>query len=187
MEDRLIKEINGGYDLEGVVWHQHSNMLMKKILEYFSKDISVIDIGCGHNFYVSVLNYAGYNAIGCDMVDLGSKYFFQADITKPITVDKYRNVISLEVGEHVPENKSNEYLNNITRFGGDVLLSWAVPGQDGIGHINCQSNEWVIAQMNDRGYSIDLVKTMELRSAVNSCHCNWFRNTIMYFAPTHEN
>lgn len=175
---------NGGYDLEGVIWHQHSNKLMVKILEYFPKEIPVIDLGCGHNFYVSVLNYAGYEAIGTDLVNLGSNYFYKSDITQQEPVLSFkikRNVISLEVGEHIPIEKSNAYLDNLCSFGGDIIMSWAVKGQAGVGHINCQENQWVIDQMFKRGYWIHLENSELLRQAVIDCHCSWFRNTLMYF------
>jgi hypothetical protein len=180
--------MNGGYDLEGVIWHQHSNLLMKKILELWpDKNIPVIDLGCGHNFYVSVLIHAGYSGFGLDMIDLGSKYFMNHDVTK---IFPYRmtngivdNVLSLEVGEHIPHEKCYGYLDSVASFGGDVIMSWAIPGQPGHGHINCQSNDWVEEQMDKRGYLLDLDLTSEIRGAVMNCHCSWFKNTLMYFKP----
>jgi hypothetical protein len=172
---------NGGYDLEGVIWHQHSNRLMVKILEYFPKDIPVLDLGCGHNFYVSVLNYAGYKAFGFDQVSLGSMHQGVEDITKPMNPDGKANIISLEVGEHIPSNLSEIYLNNVAAFKSDIIMSWAIPGQAGIGHINCKPNSWVIAEMANRGFKLDQEKTNSLREAVEHCHCSWFRNTLMYF------
>lgn len=187
-----MKNENGGYDLEGVIWHQHSNRLMAKIIELWpDTSVSIADLGCGHNFYCSVLNYANYDAWGFDMVDLGSLYFSVADITKPIEnkpafleafSHKPTNVISLEVGEHIPLEKSDGYLDNVCSFGGDVIMSWAVKGQAGVGHINCQSNDWVIDKMAERGYLIDFKKTEELRNAVYACHCSWFTHTLMYFS-----
>lgn len=201
-------ENNGAYDLEGVIWHQHSNKLMKAILELWKKeDLPVVDIGCGHNFYVSVFKYAGYAAVGVDLVDLGSKHFFKVDITRPFLIDvtypstyiykdeiaisHYQgstktwkhNVLSLEVGEHIPSEKSDIYIDNIVAIanGGDVILSWAMPGQAGHGHINCQTNEWVRERMAERGYSLDANRTAFLRGSVDGCHCSWFLNTLMYF------
>lgn len=188
--------MNGGYDLEGVIYHQHSNLLMKKILELWpDKTIPIIDLGCGHNFYVTVLNYAGYDCVhGVDDVDLelGWPLFSTADITQKMSmnwcsdyIDKTGvekiNVISLEVGEHIPFDKCFGYLDNIAAFGGDVIMSWAVPGQAGHGHVNCQTNEWVKAQMAERLYVIDNEKTEELRQAVADCRCTWFKNTLLYF------
>jgi hypothetical protein len=174
----------GSYDNDGVIWHQHSNHLMLKILEFFPKSFEVLDLGCGHNFYVTVLRYCGYTANGMDAVDLGSNYFYKQDLTKPLPTEftgRYYNVISLEVGEHIPAEYEDAYLNNITCLGGDVIMSWAVPGQAGIGHINCRSNEWVIEQMAKRGYRFNEERTASLREAVKNCHCSWFRNTLMYF------
>lgn len=175
---------NGSYDLEGVIWHQHSNRLLIKIMELFKKEIPIIDLGCGHNFYVSVLNYAGYEAVGMDMVNLRHNDAVQCDITKKIPpTSRVHNIISLEVGEHIPFDKYSDYLNNVCQFKGDIILSWALPGQAGVGHINCQSNDWVIAEMLKRNYRIVAVKTLKLREAVADCHCSWFRNTLMYFEP----
>ena len=32
-----------------------------------------------------------------------------------------------------------------------VVLSWAVPGQPGAGHVNCRDNSWVIKRFADLG------------------------------------
>ncbi len=187
--EKEYMEKNGGYDLEGVIWHQHSNKLMKKILELWpNKNIPIVDLGCGHNFYVSVLKYAGYDALGIDSVDFGSKYATTGDLTKPwtdfTTINRdIHNVISLEVGEHIPADKASVYLDNVCSFGGDVIMSWAIPGQAGVGHINCQSNEWVVNEMYKRGYLVYPIKQAHLREAVVGCHCTWFQNTLMYFTP----
>ncbi len=182
-----MEENTGGYGDEGVLWHQHSNLLMRKILELWdNKTTPIIDFGCGHNWYVSVFNYYGYRAYGIDMVDLGSKYFTSWDITQGFLFeiknpDGNVNVLSLEVGEHIPAEFADVYLDNLTKYPGDIILSWAVPGQEGIGHINCQSNEWVIEQMAKRGYKLHAEHTAALREEVKFCHCNWFQNTLMYF------
>lgn len=189
---------NGAYDLEGVIWHQHSNHLMKAILELWpDKTVPVVDLGCGHNFYVTVLNYAGYAAVGFDNVDLGSRFFLKADLTERTRLlgswnifnkgHKPPNVISLEVGEHIPEEHAAAYLDHVASFGGNVggnvLMSWAIPGQAGVGHINCKSNAWVMDQMKARAYEPDFQITHDLRQAVATCHCSWFKHTLMYFKP----
>jgi hypothetical protein len=180
MEDQHTN--NGGYGDEGVIWHQHSNLLMQKILEYFPKEVPVVDLGCGHNWYVSVLRHFGYMALGFDLVDLGSVYFNKVDVSAHMILPPEKsNVIALEVGEHIPSDRSKIFIDNVCLGGGDILMSWAVPGQEGIGHINCQTNEWVIAQMVERGYKLDEEKTNYIRAHVKNCHCSWFQNTIMYF------
>lgn len=191
---------NGAYGEEGVIWHTHSNKLMVEMLKLFPKKVPVIDLGCGHNWYVTVFDYLGYDAVGVDAVDLKSKLFIKHDITKPIYISvndgaeylvwskdpeeliPYKhNVISLEVGEHIPSHLSIGYLDNVCRFNGDIIMSWALPDQPGIGHINCQPLEWVTEKMKLRGYHLEFSKTHQLRNAVAGCHCSWFQNTLMYF------
>lgn len=171
---------NGGYSPEDIIWHQHSNKLLIKIMElWWDKKMPIIDLGCGHNFYMNVMNLLGYIGHGIDLIDFPG--VFPLDITKPLDIRTPCNVISLEVGEHIPIELSGAYLDNVCRFNGHVILSWAVPGQAGIGHINCQPNEWVIEQMAARNYEHVQDKTNELREAVKDCHCSWFKNTLMYF------
>lgn len=187
----MIEQNNGGYDAEGVIWHAYSPRLMKKIIELFPKEIPVVDLGCGLNNYVNILCYLGYKARGFDFTDLGSKNFVKADLTIGLLFGFHEkcNVISLEVGEHIPKEKCGTYLDNITaiylpkEYRGDIIMSWAIPGQEGVGHINCQSNEWVIVEMHKRGYKLHGDKTSELRESIRVCHCTWFRETLMYFTP----
>ena len=172
------------YGQEGVVWHAYSPRLMQEIIEFFPKETPVIDLGCGLNNYVNILCYLGYSAIGIDFTNLGSKNFVHADLTKPLKLKiKTSNVISLEVGEHIEPEGAQVYLDNVTSLGGEIIFSWAIPGQEGVGHINCQTNEWVRQQMRDREYVEAIDKTAELRAAIQDCHCTWFRETLMYFTP----
>lgn len=180
---------NGGYDLDGCIWHTHSNRLLIKVMELWpDKDRAIVDLGCGHNFYMNVMELAGYDAKGIDLVPMRG-IFMQHDITESIPEtftlwkDKTVNVLSLEVGEHLPYDKCFGYLDNLTSFGGDIIMSWAVPGQAGHNHINCQSNLWVISQMSQRGYNIDAELTNQLRESVKGDHCSWFEHTLMYFKP----
>lgn len=203
---------NGAYDWEGFLWHQISNRLMIKILELWSdKKRPVVDLGCGLNYYMTVMYKAGYKVAGIDAVDAHNNLMFTRDLCEPMEDDKgivmayekkrsdytkpytflelnslhneVRNVLSLECGEHLPYEGSLVYLDNIVAVaqGGEVIMSWAIPGQAGHGHINCQTNAWVIEQMESRGYVINPELTLQLREAVRDCSCTWFRNTLMYF------
>jgi hypothetical protein len=87
--------------------------------------------------------------------------------------------MSLEVGEHIPAEFESIYLDNVAKHAkGLIILSWAVPGQNGDGHVNCQSNEHIIDEMHLRSFTLDEVATKALR---NSASLWWFKNTIMVF------
>lgn len=96
---------------------------------------------------------------------------------------KFKCVMSLEVGEHIPAEFEQTFLNNLTNHcnedeGGIIILSWAIPGQDGDGHVNCQTNDYIIHQMQLRGFYLDNTLTNQLRKAASLW---WFKNSIMVF------
>jgi len=170
------------YGMDGVVWHQHSNRLMLKLLELLPKDEFVSDIGCGLGYYIYCLRYAGYHACGYDSLNiLNSPYIEQVDLTKQKPLHIKQNIISFEVGEHIPKEFEENYLDWICSGESLVIMSWAVAGQDGVGHVNCQNNDYVIGKMREQGFAFLPSMTAELRESVHGCHCTWFRNTLMAF------
>ena len=88
----------------------------------------------------------------------------------------------MEVCEHVPkeyEDKLLETIDNHVNPGGTLVLSWAVVGQGGFGHVNCQNNDYVIKKFESMGYAYDKIESLLLRSEVTNA--TWFRNTILVF------
>ncbi len=59
-----------------------------------------------------------------------------------------------------------------------IILSWAVPGQVGDGHVNCQPNKYIEEQMKLRGYEHNKQVTFMLRKHSSLW---WFKKTIMVF------
>ena len=59
-------------------------------------------------------------------------------------------VMSLEVGEHVPARFEDVIFDNIATHAHDaVVLSWAAPGQPGLGHVNTLPEARVVAQTQE--------------------------------------
>jgi hypothetical protein len=74
--------------------------------------------------------------------------------------------VGLEVGEHIPKEFEQMFLNNVTNMAiKDIVMSWAPPGQGGTGHVNLQEQSYVLEQMAQRGFCIDQEKTEKLRMA----------------------
>lgn len=172
------------YDLRGYIWHQHSPKLMEAILELWpEKDIAVRDLGCGLNYYIHCLHHAGYTDVrGVDAMDSLSRFALKKDIlSEGKSLYKNARYISLEVGEHIAPEHMGRYLDVMAQGKREVLMSWAIPGQAGHGHVNCQPNEVIIAEMEKRGKRFNPEITQRLRDAVQGCHCSWFKDTLMYF------
>lgn len=147
---------------------------------------SVIDFGCGLGDYVKRLKRSGFDAYGvdgnpntpaltgglCGVMDL-TQTFYMWDL------GDYDWAISLEVGEHIPKEYEQVFLDNIEQFANNgVILSWAVVGQGGLGHVNCQNNDYVIGQMALRGFAYDEQASQILRDAAQ---LPWFKSTLMVF------
>ncbi|MBL8821544.1 MAG: class I SAM-dependent methyltransferase [Planctomycetia bacterium] len=107
---------------------------------------SVIDIGCGQGEWLSEFAKTGVEIFGVDgphiqetQLLIPKDKFQQFDLSKSYSTNqKYSLAISLEVGEHLPENISQEYVNSLTRLAPAVVFSAALPGQGGVNHVNEQ-------------------------------------------------
>jgi hypothetical protein len=88
-------------------------------------------------------------------------------------------VISLEVGEHIPAEHALTFLRNLHVHNSEgIILSWAVEGQPGVGHVNCQSNEAIRSALAAWGYQSDYAQEAQLRAV---CTLPWFKDTLMVF------
>lgn len=166
--------------------HHHDKRLATAILAMLKKEEckTLVDFGCGMGYYPELFRLAG---IYCQAYD-GNPNTYALTLgtgrTQDLSVEfdlgeKFDCVLSLEVGEHIPAEFENIYLDNIAKHAkGMIILSWAVPGQNGDGHVNCQTNQYIIDQMHLRAYTLDEVATKALR---NSSSLWWFKNTIMVF------
>lgn len=176
----------GFWENPTVVGHAHDVRLCTAIGKLIQKHQckTVVDFGCGMGSYAKYLKSLGLQVEAYDgnphtpkltggigqVLDLSQEF----DLGK-----KFDAVISLEVGEHIPAKFEHLYLNNISRHSsGLIILSWAIPGQDGDGHVNCQPNEYIMQQMLCRGHQINIEATKKLRDASRLW---WFRNTLMVF------
>lgn len=160
--------------------HYHDASLASGLAVLF-RGRTVSDFGCGNGSYVKALRASGVDIHGydgnphtknypsCEILDLSIRF----------DVGVVDWALSLEVGEHIPKRFEDVFLDNLHRHNRrGVVLSWAVPGQSGDGHVNCQSNEYVRTKMSALGYKTDLSTEWALRVVAT---IPWFKNTLMVF------
>lgn len=88
-------------------------------------------------------------------------------------------VFSLEVGEHIPNKWEDTYLDNLARNSAKyIIMSWAIDGQKGDGHVNCHPNHYIIGKMFERGFFFSTPVSRYLRSCASLF---WLKHTIMVF------
>jgi SAM-dependent methyltransferase len=145
----------------------------------------VLELGAGIGRYADYIQQTGrvgavtaFDGVA-DIVSRTNGRVQHANLAEPHDFGSFDWVMSLEVGEHIPAEFAEVFLDNITKHAKKgVLLSWAVPNQIGTGHVNNQPNEVVIDWMRSSGFHYDECAALFLRA---SATLGWFRNTIMVF------
>lgn len=131
--------------------------------------LNVLDLGAGRGRYVHELRQLGYNARGIDgipdIVQLSHGLVLECNLARPAFWQTAAHwSLSFEVGEHIPADGGQFYLDNVAASAADgIMTSWAVPGQRGRDHIQCQPPEWVVEQYNRRGWVVNAAATSRAR------------------------
>jgi hypothetical protein len=103
------------------------------------------------------------------------------DATVPVTLPKRDWVIAIEVGEHIPPEYEAQFIDNLVGICTDgVIMSWAIPGQGGRGHINEKSNAYLVAEMRKRGLNYDTAQSTVFRDTVTGSAW-WLKGSLMVF------
>lgn len=161
----------------------HDDHALCEALQVLFAGQTVIDLGCGNGYYVREFRKSGILALGIDgnpaTPQFNSDCYVGDLATRTDRSDFFDWVLSLEVAEHIPLAFEAIYLDNIGRLGSrGAVISWAVPGQTGYGHVNERPNEYAIARMGKMGFAYQPIMSKALRSIAL---CGWFPNTLMVF------
>lgn len=162
-----------------IIYHQHSNQILRWIVENMEPGV-LADLGSGHNYYVNALRHFGFESYGYDITNLHSVYQITTDVTEPLKLE-VDYTLCFEVGEHIPPGKEKPLFDNICKAKKAAIVSWAKPGQEGIGHINCREHTFVRYEMAKRGFEVNEKKTRQLRKSNEGSHCDWFNENITYY------
>jgi cyclopropane fatty-acyl-phospholipid synthase-like methyltransferase len=167
-------------------YHDFDEPLANAMSEFLIQQnaTSVVDLGCGMGTYVKTFLKNNINAKGFDgnpYTNALTNYLCDTlDLSVPIVFPtQFDWVLSLEVGEHLPKEYEDIFINNLhvnNKHG--IIVSWAVKGQGGIGHFNEQNNDYIKDKITSLGYISDIDTENKLR---NVSTLPWFKNTIMVF------
>ena len=178
---------NGYWEgLEASSQHCYDSTLASNLAIFFKTENvkSLVDFGCGMGNYIKIFQENNINSIGFDgnpnTPELTNNLCKILDLSEPKIFDEpFDWVMSLEVGEHLPPQFEDIFIYNLhnnNKYG--IVLSWAIKGQGGHGHVNLQDNDYIKSKICNLGYINDIEVENKLRK---DSTLYWFKNTIMVF------
>lgn len=168
--------------------HVFDSILGEAIADFFAEEKagSVVDFGCGMGAYVKQIRERRIVAKGYDgnpsTPELSEGLCEILDLSEPFQLDRtFDWVLSLEVGEHLPQQYEKIFIENLMRHANKgIILSWAIKHQGGTGHFNEQNNDYIKARFASYGYSNDLEAEQKLRDKTDP-RWPWFKKSLMVF------
>lgn len=150
---------------------------------------SVIDIGCGTGVWLKVCkddlaitDFTGIEGpyLKKEKLKVNPDSVIFADLKQQLSLDrKYDLVISMEVGEHLPDSSADIFVNSLCSAGDFILFSAALPGQEGTYHINEQFPEYWAAKFINAGFvPVDVLRKYFWN---NSGVDWWYRQNMMLY------
>jgi SAM-dependent methyltransferase len=161
-----------------------------KIIPYVSELLpikSVVDIGCGAGSWLKAFRKNGVRDIyGIDgnrtgILDIAENQFMQTDLSRPFLLKRrFDLAVSVEVAEHLPEERADSFVRDLIRLAPVILFSAAIPGQGGTYHVNEQWPEYWSDKFKKEGYvGLDFLR---MRIWNDSDIMWWYRQNILLYA-----
>lgn len=175
----------------------HVRTLADLLCEYFTVD-PVYDFGCGDGWYLHKIQCArsedgrplprcvGFEGTA-DLTGIAihDNIIHPVDVGQQIIVPQRGSVMSIEVGEHLPEAKIGPYVDNLVRAcAHKLVVTWAVRGQGGRRHISCRNADEVVPMFERRGFVYMSKTSMVWRNAIlaqEEKRFHYLGNTIYLF------
>ena len=142
---------------------------------------SILDIGAGEAHAALYFADKGCNvfAVDNDAEAITNAVYpvLNVDLTQSPVLLRTDMVYMAEFVEHLPEASLPKLADSLQKTQW-VVMTYAVPGNDGVGHVNLQDIEYWIDWMASVGFAIDSEKTNAVRAKAKHVH---FKNRGLVF------
>ncbi|MBM3491843.1 MAG: class I SAM-dependent methyltransferase [Alphaproteobacteria bacterium] len=175
---------------------RHANTLhsarsiLSLLLDRIGPIRSAVDVGCGVGTWLSVLREAGVADIqGVDgpwvdqnLLTIPRESFLQLDLGSSLVrlPRRFDLALSLEVAEHLPAERADEFVCSLARLSDCVLFSAAIPFQGGLSHVNEQWQHYWVGKFDALDYDVyDLIRPRIWRDPRIPF---WYKQNTLLFA-----
>jgi ubiquinone/menaquinone biosynthesis C-methylase UbiE len=108
---------------------------IKETIPYISKNMKILDLGCGDGWFTRYLNSNGYDCVGVDTELENNHPFYRGTADNiPFPDESFDCIIMIEVIEHIDPSCYGE-INRVLKYGGKIILSTILPESDKLVHL----------------------------------------------------
>jgi SAM-dependent methyltransferase len=154
--------------------------------------LTVVDVGCGTGALLAALQSRGCAGVGLEYSEAALAYCRERkldvrkfDLERETLADDrtFDVAISMEVAEHLPENRADRYIALLTRLARVIVFTAAPPGQGGRDHVNEQPASYWIAKFGAAGFTVDDRLSSKWREswAQGGVVAAWYHRNLMVF------
>lgn len=166
---------------------RHFSPSLAALLASLTRGMTVSDFGAGVGLYVAHMRSWGLWATGYDgtpgIAGLTGGLVQEANLAEPCCLPITQAVVSIEVGEHIPPDRHDVFVDNLCRHATQLIcLSWAVREQPGRNHVNCRNPDELVPDFRSRGWFVQHAATADARRLAGSP----FSRKLLLFRKTDE-
>ena len=175
------------YNHQSVGSYRSANVVVP-IANQIIKPRSICDVGCGIGSWLHAWKNVGVkdvcgidgNYVDRSLLMIDAREFIYADLRKPLTLNRtFDLVLSLEVAEHLPAERAEGFVADLSKIAPVVLFSAAVPQQGGTDHINEQWQEYWANLFRNLGFiAFDCIRPVVWDDEAVE---RWYRQNIILY------
>jgi SAM-dependent methyltransferase len=152
--------------------------MAEAVLQEFPNIKTLADVGCGGGIFAAEFQGNGLRVVGCEYSAASRKaakkrgveiHPFDVSVSqKPLPGSPFQAVMTLEVGEHIPDPLADAFVQYLIKTGDLIIFTAALPGQGGHGHINEQPKSYWAERFSKFGFTLDESATARLANRLRS-------------------
>lgn len=168
--------------------------LADAVLQEFPSLGTLADVGCGAGIFAAEFQSRGLRVVGCEYSKTSRKAAQKRNVEiYPFDLSKsagllpgrpYQAVMTLEVGEHIPAQFADSFVEFLTSTSSLIIFTSAQPGQGGHGHINEQPKSYWEERFRKLDFHVDEPATQRIADRLRSLQSfPYLYNNLMILRP----